>query len=145
VLPQHTPTLQAFVTERSYVCETEHWVIALRPKQPTLGALLLISKSDADSMAGLTAAETADLHNAYGKIDALYAATFFPDKVNYLALMMVDPNPHFHVIPRYAEKRAFDGGYFTDNGWPKLPDLNVDLDLNETQMDKLTATFRAAI
>ena len=31
------------------------------------------------------------------------------DKINYLALMMVDPAVHFHAIPRYASPVAIGG------------------------------------
>ena len=40
-----------------------------------------------------------------------------------MALMMVDPQVHFHVLPRYAEPQAFDGTTFADPGWPALPDM----------------------
>ena len=39
-------------------------------------------------------------------------------------LMMVDPDVHFHVIPRYAKPKKFGGMEFTDPGWPSAPDLS---------------------
>ncbi len=45
------------------------------------------------------------------------------EKINYLMLMMVDAEVHFHVIPRYAGTREWQGREFVDVGWPKLPDL----------------------
>src|SRR3546814_15372281 len=44
-------------------------------------------------------------------------------KINYLMLMMVDPDVHFHVIPRYQGERRFEGIAFPDAGWPAAPDL----------------------
>jgi len=38
-------------------------------------------------------------------------------------LMMVDPDVHFHVIPRYPEPVSFDGLAFADSGWPGPPAL----------------------
>ena len=43
------------------------------------------------------------------------------ERINYLMLMMVDPNVHFHVIPRYSEARQWDGVEFPDAGWPGPP------------------------
>jgi len=140
-----TPTLEKFVTSATFIFETAHWVIALRPKQPTLGSLVLISKSNVETMAGLTADETQDLQVAFGKIQAMYDATLNPDKLNYLALMMVDPNPHFHVIPRYAAARAFDGKFFNDAAWPGVPDLKTTLDLTDMQMTRLAELFRQEV
>ena len=45
------------------------------------------------------------------------------DKINYLMLMMVDPNVHFHIIPRYATNRIFHSFEFQDFGWPALPKI----------------------
>ena len=44
-------------------------------------------------------------------LDTALAKTFAPDKLNYLMLMMVDPDVHFHVLPRYAAARAFAGSH----------------------------------
>ena len=45
------------------------------------------------------------------------------EKINYLMLMMVDPHVHFHVLPRYAGSRDWNGLPFPDHGWPGPPDL----------------------
>ena len=39
-------------------------------------------------------------------IERALKAAFAYEKINYLMLMMVDPNVHFHVIPRYSETVA---------------------------------------
>ena len=56
-------------------------------------------------------------------IERALRAAFDYQKLNYLALMMVDPHVHFHVIPRYSEAREFEGSTFLDAAWPKPPDL----------------------
>ena len=56
-------------------------------------------------------------------------AAFACDKLNYLMLMMVDPDVHFHVLPRYAVEREFGGVRFTDPGWPKVPNLGHENEL----------------
>ena len=39
-------------------------------------------------------------------------------------LMMVDPDVHFHVIPRYSKPKQFGNIEFSDPGWPGPPDLS---------------------
>ena len=43
------------------------------------------------------------------------------EKINYLMLMMVDRDVHFHVIPRYAGERVHEGVSFPDAGGPPFP------------------------
>jgi len=38
-------------------------------------------------------------------------------------LMMVDPNVHFHVFPRYEGARTMEGVTVDDRAWPGPPDL----------------------
>jgi diadenosine tetraphosphate (Ap4A) HIT family hydrolase len=56
-------------------------------------------------------------------LEAALKKAFRYDKLNYLMLMMVDPQVHFHVIPRYADVREFEGLSFRDAGWPGPPEL----------------------
>ncbi len=116
-------TLQKFGYPATLVKELEHWCILRRPFQATLGALVLVAKSDATSFASLPSAAYAELQAATHVIET-GLRSFRPfGKINYLALMMVDPQVHFHVLPRYAEAQIFDGTTFPDPGWPALPDL----------------------
>ena len=41
--------------------------------------------------------------------------------------MMVDPHLHYHVIPRYKNKKEFLNKLWNDNNYTKLVDLLVDL------------------
>lgn len=116
-------TIRAFGYPRTLLREYEHWVVLLRPKQATLGALILACKSEAKSFADIPAAAFAELARATREIEATLRASFSCEKFNYLMLMMVDPEVHFHVLPRYAAERSLFGLTFVDPGWPKLPDL----------------------
>lgn len=106
---------------------------------------MLITKHDVTSMTDLPAVAVADLHNAWQKIGAMYDATLQPEKINYLAFMMVDPNPHFHVVPRFAAPRAFDGAFYDDPAWPKPPNMAHEIALTDAQREKLTTLLRAAV
>ncbi len=64
------------------------------------------------------------------------------DRINYLMLMMVDPHVHFHVLPRYAQTRVFDGVQFPDTGWPGPPDLKSATDLGQQSQVLLMQTLK---
>jgi diadenosine tetraphosphate (Ap4A) HIT family hydrolase len=60
-------------------------------------------------------------------------------------LMMVDPNVHFHVIPRYSDPREWNGIAFPDAGWPGPPELGNAVKLSGEQLaalaEELSSTF----
>ena len=124
--------------------EYTNWVVLLRPVQPTLGSLVLACKEDATSLGAVSAAAYAELSVATAELERALRAAFDCQKLNYLALMMVDPHVHFHVIPRYSEAREFEGSTFLDAAWPKPPDLTSALTLSQAQMSALHAALRAA-
>ena len=58
-------------------------------------------------------------------------------------LMMVDPNVHFHVIPRYPEPRSWSGIEFPDAGWPGPPQLGASVALSADHIRNLTGELQA--
>ena len=141
-------TLNKFGYPATLLREFEHWCVLLRPSQVTLGALVLVAKSDATSMAALPLEAFADLHNCCTCIDTALRQFRNFDKLNYLALMMVDPQVHFHVLPRYAKDQVFEGIVFKDLAWPGPPDLKTTIDISDTCRSTLhqalTLTFANA-
>jgi diadenosine tetraphosphate (Ap4A) HIT family hydrolase len=111
------------------VGETAHWLVLARPKQPTFGALVLICKDEAQAFSEISAEAFADLQVAVGAIETMLRKIVGYQKINYLMLMMVDRDVHFHVLPRYEGERVHEGVAFRDNGWPGQPDLGAAVDL----------------
>ena len=130
-------TIRRFGYPATLIAEYEHWVVLLRPAQPTLGSLVLAAKSEATAFAALDPAAIAGLHEAIGDIERTLAAKVGYEKINYLMLMMVDPHVHFHVIPRYDGERSACGVAVTDSGWPKVPALGEAVELAPEQTDAL--------
>lgn len=137
-------TIKKFGYPSSLLHEYRSWVVLLRPAQPTLGSLVLACKEDATSLGAVSSAAYAELATAIADLEHVLRQAFDFRKINYLALMMVDPHVHFHVIPRYAEPRDFDGAICGDAAWPKPPDLSSALALTAAQMDALHARLLAA-
>jgi diadenosine tetraphosphate (Ap4A) HIT family hydrolase len=117
------PTIDKFGYPASLIRDYEHWVVLLRPAQVTLGALIMAAKSDAQAYSELPPEAFAEQAQVVGHIELALRAFCAYEKINYLMLMMVDREVHFHVIPRYSEPRIFAGTEFPDHGWPGVPDL----------------------
>ena len=137
------PTAQKFGYPRSLVAETGSWLALARPSQPTLGSMVLVCKEPAQAFSELSPAAFADLQVAIRGIERTLGAFVGYSKINYLMLMMVDLDVHFHVLPRYEGERSFDGAAFPDNGWPGQPKLSPAVDLDGEAVERLSARLRA--
>lgn len=124
-------TIRAFGYPATLIREYDHWVVLLRPAQPTLGSLVLAAKSDITAFGDLPAGAHAELQQITSAIETALGRFVGFAKINYLMLMMVDPHVHFHVIPRYEGTREWNGREFVDVGWPKLPDLGHAISLTD--------------
>lgn len=124
--------MRKFGAPGSVIRDYANWSVLLRPKQVTLGALVLIAKEDVTAWSMLSAAAFAELKVVTTDVERVLKQVFDHDKINYLMLMMVDPDVHFHVIPRYGSARMFAGREFVDSGWPGPPCLDQANDTGES-------------
>jgi diadenosine tetraphosphate (Ap4A) HIT family hydrolase len=105
-------TIDKFGYPATLLHEYEDWVVLLRPAQPTLGSLVLACKEDATSLGTVSAKAYAELATVIADLERALSTAFDHQKINYLALMMVDPHVHFHVshgTRRVASSRARPG------------------------------------
>ena len=123
------PTIEKFGYPDTLIKEYPHWVVLLRPKQVTLGSLVLAAKSLATTYGDLPVSAFTEQAQVIVDIERALADFCNCDRINYLMLMMVDPHVHFHVVPRYSGPRDWDGVSFPDTGWPGPPDLMSALSL----------------
>lgn len=117
--------------------EYKDWVVLLREQQVTLGSLVLCAKSEATEFSALPLDAFEEMSIVIRDIERVLKAVFDYEKINYLMLMMVDPNVHFHVIPRYAVERSACGLSIQDTGWPKAPNLGDARELSSEERDAL--------
>ena len=137
-------TIEKFGWPATLIAEFDHWLVLLRPAQPTLGSLVLAARSDATAFGDLPAPAHAELKTVTATIEAALRGAVDYAKINYLMLMMVDPHVHFHVIPRYEGTRSGGGVSIADAGWPGPPDLGAAVKLDgdmEAVRDWLKAHF----
>jgi diadenosine tetraphosphate (Ap4A) HIT family hydrolase len=117
-------TIIKFGFPDTLIRDYRHWCVLLRPAQATLGALVLVCKDDATAFSEISAPAFAELAVATRGIERTLTAFRPYDRINYLMLMMVDPDVHFHVLPRYSTSQDYRGTMFPDAGWPAVPDLS---------------------
>lgn len=140
------PTLLKFGYPDTLVREWRHWAVLVRPAQVTLGSLVLCARGDWTAYSQLSDEALVEQGLAIRTIESALARFCRYERINYLMLMMVDPNVHFHIIPRYSEPRVWMGRSFADHGWPGPPDLKSGHTLDPAELaemrDKLKLMFQ---
>jgi diadenosine tetraphosphate (Ap4A) HIT family hydrolase len=131
------PTIEKFGYPATLLREFEHWMVLLRPAQVTLGSLVLAAKSDATAYRDLPREAFAEQADVVKAVETALSGFCEYERINYLMLMMVDPNVHFHVIPRYSSPRSWGGLEFADAGWPGPPQLGQAVPLDSAQIAAL--------
>lgn len=135
--------MRAFGHPDSLVREYDHWVVLVRPKQVTLGALVMACKERAQSFGAVSREAFREHERVVRDIEQGLKAFSAFEKINYLMLMMVDKEVHYHVLPRYSETRNFEGVDYPDPGWPAVPDLTSGPVLEGESLTAMVAGIRA--
>ena len=130
-----------FRTEELKIYETEYWVWSLRPIQATLGAGILSIKRECPTFGELKQEEFSDLNNIIKVIENTLKKIFNYDIMNYLMLMMLDKQVHYHVIPRYGKSVEFVGQSWIDSSWSGVPNLAGDT-LDMDQLSKIATKIK---
>jgi len=136
-------TIRRFGYPDTLIAAYDHWVVLLRPDQPTLGSLVLAATGEATALADLAPEAFAELKRVVGDIETALKDAVDYAKINYLMLMMVDPHVHWHVLPRYEGGRTVGALTIADAGWPKAPQLGAATTLSPGQIAQLGAWLRA--
>lgn len=142
-MTDYNPTFLKFNGPETQIAAYEYWSVLVRPKQSTLGALVLVANGPETEFSKLPPQAFSEQGHVIKDIEQVLSDMFGYDKINYLMLMMVDPNVHYHVLPRYAEAASYESWTLEDGGWPGQPDLgggSADADL----VASLTAALKAA-
>ena len=120
-------TIERFGYPKTLIKEYQHWMVLLRPVQVTVGSLVLACKENAQSFGEISSGASTELQSVTADLERALATAFNYQKINYLALMMVDKEVHFHVLPRYEQKIQLNQTNFEDTAWPGPPDIKLSL------------------
>jgi len=126
------------------IAQTDCWTVLLRPKQPTLGSLVLVCREPVQQFPALSSAAFLDLQYVTRHVEGMLRKVVGYERINYLMLMMVDPDVHFHVIPRYSDIRQHAGVGYPDAGWPGPPQLEPSVVPDAQARARLLAQLRDA-
>jgi len=136
------PTLLKFGYPGTLIREWDHWAVLVRPVQVTLGSLVLAARGDWTAYSQLPDVAFQEQAHAIRAIESALAQFCAFKRINYLMLMMVDPNVHFHVIPRYSEPRDWMERRFEDKGWPGAPQLKSGIALDPERLEKMRVKLK---
>ena len=135
-------TAKTFGYPNTVIKEYNHWLVLLRPKQITIGTLVLVAKSDATHLGQLSKDEWAEFSSVSKDVEELLKTKFKAEKYNYLALMMKDPNVHFHFVPRYSSSIEFAGQTFVDEDWPYKTELE-SVEISNEIFEQIKQTLKS--
>ena len=135
-------TIRKFGYPQTLIREYDRWVVLLRPQQVTLGSLVLACTEDARQLHQLSAEAFSELKTVVTHIEQTLGSLVPYQKMNYLMLMMVDPDVHYHVIPRYGTPVQFESVAFPDHGWPGPPALGQITETDSTTHAAITERLK---
>ena len=133
-----------FQAETGLIKEYSYWNVVLYPRQRTLGYCVAITKRHHLSLGDLTTEEMAEYQLVAKEMERALGVAFSFDKIHHLMLMFKDPHTHFHIIPRYEEKRACGGKTFIDKFKPN-PLLNDYADPPEEVKTEIIEKIRRGL
>ena len=137
-------TLQVFEEEKNTIKEYSFWKLLISNRSRTLGNCVLIIKRDVHRFSELTEEEVVELGVAVKEVENALQGAFRYDKINWLMLMMKEPQVHFHVIPRYKEPRECGGKNFVD-GFQPSPLTMEKLELTQEMLDLIKNEINKSI
>ncbi len=119
----------------SLIKEFSHWYLLLRPEQVTIGSMVLIEKEFKSKYSDVSKESFVEFAKVVKQIESVIEDSFSYNKINYLMLMMLDEEVHYHIVPRYSRDIVFNDKVFCDHGWPGLPNFS---DVNKSEVETLS-------
>ncbi len=127
----------------SVLKEYEYWVVLFRDRQVTIGSVIIMTKDMAARSLGAISPEAwSEYGTVCADVERWLTEAFGAEKFNYLALMMKDPEVHFHVIPRYSRPVVFEGKTYEDVDWPLKTSLDP-MDIADKEKHAIEAKIRS--
>jgi len=126
------------------IFETTHWSWILNNNQSTIGSSFLVLKRDCTSFNETLIDEMNDFKFISSLIEKVFAKAFNIKKVQFLKLMMIDQQLHYHIVPRHEEPINIFNFEWKDNDWPGLPNLET-LNYDSTITNKILEYLKASI
>lgn len=107
--------------EKLLIKDYKNWQVKLHHNQNYLGKCVLWFKGDEKDFIDLNEEEREEFFEITKKLKEVLKELFNPDLFNYLSLNNKTKHLHFHIMPRYKEKRIFNNKEFLDDNFGKPP------------------------
>ena len=138
--------LEKFNENQNFIYKLNDWKLLYRENQVTFGSMVIIyCGDDCDSLSKVSKKSFSDLPEFINIIEKIMRDTYDANKFNYMALMMIDSQPHFHVFPRFAKSVNFCNKKYNDNFYPKPVVIEDNFKLNTATKTKFINDFRKQI
>ena len=98
----------------------KYWKLSLAESQFLIGWSHAFLKRHVCFFEELTDEELIELKQIVKELKQALKNAFNPDWFNVMQLGNMTPHLHFQLVPRYKDKRTFDGKTFTDDNWGKM-------------------------
>ena len=135
-------TILKFGYPENLLKEYNNWVVLFRPKQVTVGSLILVCKEDIFSLQEMSKDSFVEMQIVIKDIEFFLRGILNASKINYLALMMVDKHVHFHIIPRYQRGVVINEKKYYDRDWPGPPIITNFIEISSHDTVKLIEYFK---
>ncbi|MGC4046421.1 MAG: HIT family protein [Armatimonas sp.] len=127
---------------RFLIAQSERWAVVLNADQTLLGRCYLLLRRPETDVTALTDVELSELWAVTRKTKSVLKALWDPEHFNYAFLMNVDPQVHFHVIPRYEKRKEFSGGTYVDSSFGDHYHVGVARTLEDEGYASIVAAMR---
>lgn len=124
------------------IAESDRWTVVLNTNQSLLGRCFLVLRRPETDVTALTDDEVLDLWASVRRVKSALDRLWSPDHYNYAFLMNLDRQVHFHIIPRYRDKRELAGLTFTDPDFGSHYALDPARALDDSGYDAVLAALR---
>src|SRR5690606_17068126 len=115
---RNNPVWSKFDLDNNLIKEYKHWMLLVRKKNVKLGSCVAILKRDAFPLSEVTPEEMKEYTVLTKEVELAIKKAFDSHLVHHLALMFIDKQIHFHIIPRYTEVVEFAGMNWEDDNSP---------------------------
>jgi len=130
-----------FDLDNNLIKEYKHWMLLVRKKNVKLGSCVAILKRDAFPLSEVTPEEMAEYAVLTREVETAIKKAFNPHLVHHLALMFIDKQIHFHIIPRYTETVEFAGMSWEDDNIPD-PLIQKRDELSQEVLNQIKETIK---
>lgn len=132
--------MKRFEPERYTIRTFRHWVVLLRKRQVTIGAVIVVLRREVPSFSMVTPEEFSELSEVFSWYEEITRSLYGAEKFNYIAAMMKDNFVHFHAFPRYSNTIIKYGVKWKDAYWPGAIEL-APITTEQAQLDRIYSDF----